>query len=92
MSIFEPAVYKVAMWCQMPGNDYDKPWASWMLNSRFTWLHCFWYRVISEPLVWFYCNVYGHKVVLDGRGWFCACCLGGSRTTRPPAYHRDGGI
>ena len=78
--------YRLAMWAQMPGNDFARLWAYWMLTHG--WAYSLWFYVIEEPLIWLHCHVFGHIVRADGAGWFCACCLGGSRYQPPPFYKR----
>jgi len=84
--LLERLHYKLAMWVQMPGNDFDKPWARWLLNSKLPFT--LWINLIEKPIVKLHCRIWGHIVRIDGRGWFCACCLGGSRTELPPAFQR----
>ena len=78
--------FRLAMWAQMPGRDFEKPWAEWLIGSNLPFT--LWIKMVEEPLVRSYCWIWGHIVRVDGRGWFCACCLGGSRSEPPPVFHR----
>lgn len=68
-----PKLYRLAMWAQMPGDDFDRPWAYWMLSHD--WVYSLWMFLIEAPLGWLHCKVYHHEmdVELDGSR-FCPVC------------------
>lgn len=76
---------RLAWWARMPGHDYDKPWASWMLNSESRpakALYWIFEKVIERFFCWLACAVSGHQPINDHCGnpahRYCNVC--GKRT------------
>ena len=71
---------KLAQWSQMPGHDFDKPWAFWLLGEgRFQKMaYGLWVKIIEKPLTRICCFNEAHYVIDDHCGKlehrYCVVC------------------
>ncbi len=77
-TIIKAKLLAIALWSKMPGRDFDRPWAAWMLEHD--WLMGVWEHLVEWPLTRLCCLLTGHEM----EAWDCFCLICGKRSLSNP--------